>query len=223
MEVWFTMVIIPLVIGIFVNKLYLQETVVTSSFRTQIVWHKEISDEYIRKLMRENISKDEANFWCNQVIYAVNTMMELYLQDRGADKALIEKLCNVKERCIYIMEICIDSNDYIESVAKLKSDITCLYNELITDYKKYRKYRPLISIREKAQLLLANLVSSTMAFLWAMYRGLINDEYTAVTIAVIVTTALIYYLIELAVIYLGDYIVRKIEKKKRLKHLEETP
>ena len=81
MNAWITIIIIPIFIALFSNVISTPEVEYKKSCLSQILSYEEILNEYIKKLMTENIGKIDTIFWCSQIIDTIDTIMKIYLQD----------------------------------------------------------------------------------------------------------------------------------------------
>lgn len=216
MNAWITIIIIPIFIALFSNVISTPEVEYKKSCLSQILSYEEILNEYIKKLMAENIGKIDTIFWCSQIIDTIDTIMKIYLQDRsvGSNCTIINNLCNVKEQIIHIIESYENNQIYFENIKKLKSSIKNFYIELDVEYKKYKAWRPLISSRGKAILLLVFMIISTLACRIAYIRT--NDEYiNEYAIGIIMVISGCIYVIAIILIHLAYYISNKLKKRHK--------
>lgn len=210
MEVWLTVVIIPIFIAIFVNILTASDKVTLPSNENKIMSYKELLDMHVKQLKNENISRLEISRRCNQIVEITNTMYELYLQNCKYESSMVKDLFNIQNQCILMIESKKSNISYISAVVELGKYISKFYNTMTNNYKKYYKSES-IGTRGSAIVLLLLIIIGTVSGVWCTYKGLLENDY--ITFAAIVCVVLLYWIIIINIINLTGYLKKRLKGK----------
>ena len=217
METWITVVIIPIFIAIFVNILTSSDKIKLPSNKSKIMSYKELLDMHVRKLKNTDISRLEISRRCNLIIEITNTMYKLYLQNCKYESDMVNKLFNVQNQCIIIIDSKKDENLYTSTVAELRSAISVLNNAMDTNYKKYEKKSQMSLFKVSAFVFLYFIIAGTAGYIMNVANGVYEDNTT--TLASTIIVMILYWFIITIIFGLGRKLCNGRKETMKIKIL----
>lgn len=81
METWFTVIIIPILISLFINALTSQNEIIMPSNKIKIMAYKELLNKHIAELKNKDIGKEILKCRCKQILEISNKIFQLCLDN----------------------------------------------------------------------------------------------------------------------------------------------
>lgn len=207
METWFTVIIIPILISLFINALTSQNEIIMPSNKIKIMAYKELLNKHIAELKNKDIGKEILKCRCNQILEISNKIFQLCLENMNVDTDLVNKLFKLQNQCIRLIE----SDNYDNELIGLKSDINTFYDKIVNNYKKYENDNALYR-KGAALLLLFNIIVSTAIYIQSIVTGTLKNDI--ITFVIMVTATITSWILEITVIKLLHSIYKKYQRRK---------